>query len=100
MKIALIGYGKMGQAIEDLAKNFNAKIIVRIDGNSSKKEFEKIKDADVCIDFTNPKAFINNLELLVSFKKPIVVGTTGWYDHLKTVDVITEEKQRFEKAPR
>jgi len=95
MKIAIIGYGKMGHEIETigLSKGMN---IITIDPNNDNANFKEINEEsmneiDVCIDFTHPESVIKNIEKISIFKKNIVVGTTGWYDKLDDVKKIIEK---------
>jgi 4-hydroxy-tetrahydrodipicolinate reductase len=94
MKIAIIGYGKMGHEIEDVAKAKDINVIT-IDPNNSDAKFneineESMRDVDVCVDFTHPDSVIDNIEKISKFKKNIVVGTTGWYDKMGKVKKIIE----------
>ena len=95
IKIALIGYGKMGHIIENMAKERGHEVKAIIDPNSDKAEKEinknTLKDVDVCIDFSHPDAVIGNVKKIASLKKNIVVGTTGWYDKMVEVKKIVEE---------
>lgn len=91
MKVALIGYGKMGCAIEKIASTSGIKIVARIDSNSSEAEWNKIAQSDVCIDFSHPDCLFSHLEKTKKFKKPIVVGTTGWYDQMDFVQAFIEK---------
>lgn len=94
MKIAIVGYGKMGHEIEKVAK---AKYIAvatidPADDSANYQEINKesMKDVDVCLDFTHPDSVISNIEKISKFKKNIVVGTTGWYDNMGKVRKIIE----------
>lgn len=83
MKIALIGYGKMGKLIEQLAKENGdsiVAIITRRDQYSSKKS--AFLTADVCIDFSHPSMLQENVQFCKELKKPIVIGTTGCEDQM------------------
>jgi 4-hydroxy-tetrahydrodipicolinate reductase len=89
MKIALIGYGKMGQMIEQAAARNHIEVVAIIDpvvGSSG-----KLEEADVAIDFSEPSAVLKNLRLVAFNRVPIVVGTTGWYDHIEEARRIVEE---------
>lgn len=95
MKIALIGYGKMGHEIENVAKAKGISTI-KIDPNTQDVDYKEIneesmKDVDVCVDFTHPDSVVGNIEKISKFKKNIVVGTTGWYDRLDEAKKIIEE---------
>ena len=94
MKIALIGYGKMGKEVERVARlrgHSVCAIIDRADAGATHKEIDSngscLKDAEVVIDFTIPAAVIGNIKRVTAAKKNMVVGTTGWYDGM------TEAKQ-------
>ncbi len=82
MKIALIGFGAMGKLIETLAKNQNHEIVLIVDdadANLTAAELaEKLKGADVVIDFSVAEAVRRNVEACVSANIPLVEGTTGW----------------------
>lgn len=82
MKIALLGYGKMGQEIAKASPDFGAEIVAVID-NSSDWEVKKseVESADAAIDFSVPSAAPDNIRRCFQLNKPVVVGTTGWYDH-------------------
>lgn len=88
MKIALIGYGKMGKMLEQTAisKGFDVVCVIDINGI----ERGELRDADVCIEFSQPSAVLENIRLAASANKPIVVGTTGWYEHLDEVRKIVK----------
>jgi 4-hydroxy-tetrahydrodipicolinate reductase len=88
MKIALIGYGKMGRMIEQAATNRGFEIACVIDVNGIERG--ALQDADVCIEFSQPDAVIENIKLAASANKPIVVGTTGWHEHLDEVRGIVQ----------
>lgn len=84
MKIALIGYGKMGRKIEILAKE-KGHSVISIDPfveSSSYKSISEadLSDTDVCIDFSHPEVVMENLKSLCELKKNVVMGSTGWYD--------------------
>lgn len=94
MNIALIGYGKMGKTIHSLAEAQGYNVTSIIDPES--KHFKTIsedsmKNVDVCIEFSTPEACVENIKKVLSFKKQIVIGTTGWYKYLHEV---TEEVQK------
>ena len=84
MKIALIGYGKMGKTIENIATQRGHDVILRLDINDA-KEFAKLHNADVAIEFTRPESAYDNLKRCIDANVPVVCGTTGWlarYDDL------------------
>jgi len=86
VNIALVGYGKMGRMIEQVATARGHHISARFDvDNNSQGEgltAEALKGTDVAIEFSTPEAALRNIERLVSLAVPVVVGTTGWYDRL------------------
>jgi 4-hydroxy-tetrahydrodipicolinate reductase len=83
MKIALIGYGKMGHEIEivALARNHQVSLIIDRD-NQSDLTIENIKNVDVAIEFSTPQTAFNNIKICIEAGVPIVAGTTGWVDKL------------------
>ncbi len=85
MKIALLGYGRMGQAIADVARQRGHDVVAIVcskheDADSSILDRELIQGADVCIDFTHPSSVVENIKVLTELGKDMVVGTTGWDD--------------------
>jgi len=105
MKIALIGYGKMGREVEEVARKSGHAIAARIDpvsdldGNSEISS-QTIGGADVCVEFTHPEATPRNIEQVIGLHKPLVVGTTGWYQNLPTIKKrVLEENTGLVYAP-
>lgn len=90
MKIALLGYGKMGQAIERVAEERGHTVVTRVGRNDS---IEDITKADVVIEFTSPESAVNNLKFLISEDMPTVCGTTGWNDDLKEITNLVQAKK-------
>jgi 4-hydroxy-tetrahydrodipicolinate reductase len=88
MKLAIIGYGKMGRMIEQLAPEYGFTSIVTVDIGD---DFAKAGGADVAIEFTAPEAVLGNIEKLAAMKLPVVVGTTGWLRHMDQVRAAVEE---------
>jgi len=86
MKIALLGYGKMGQIIERFATERGHEVVLKI-GIENLNDFtiENLKQADVAIDFSAPDAAVSNIYKCFEAKLPIVVGTTGWYGELQKI---------------
>lgn len=86
MNIALIGYGKMGRIIEKIALQRGHQVTLIIDENNRPDiQADDLYVADVAIDFSTPHSAINNINLCFEADLPIVVGTTGWYDHLEEI---------------
>lgn len=94
MKIALLGYGKMGKAIEAQIKKVGKhNIILKVNtANLNKFTVETLKQADVAIEFSRPNTVINNIDICFDASIPIVVGTTGWYENLEAVKEKCAEK--------
>ena len=87
MKIALIGYGKMGKLLERFAQERGHEICIIIDAdNASDIRSERFKEADVAIEFSVPHAALEHIYDAFEADVPIVVGTTGWYDELAAVE--------------
>ena len=81
MKIALIGYGKMGKTIEAIAKDRGHEIVLTIDmDNQHDLTEENLKKADVAIEFTIPSSALNNYKKCFASGVPVVSGTTGWLE--------------------
>lgn len=86
MNIALIGYGKMGKEIEQIALSRGHKIALIVDThNASTYTIDELKKADVAIEFSTPDSALNNIYKCFEAGVPIVVGTTGWLDKLPEV---------------
>lgn len=83
MNIAIIGYGKMGKTIEQLAvsKGYNIKLKVAND-NTDQLTIDHLKQCDVAIEFSTPETAYDNLKLCLEAGTPVVCGTTGWLEHL------------------
>ena len=101
MKIALLGYGKMGHEVERIALAKGHEIIVTIDNDQEWIErAELLKQAEVAIEFSQPDQAFNNISRCFDLHLPIVVGTTAWYDRLDEVKKrCLEEKQSLFYAP-
>ncbi|GAB1447281.1 MAG: 4-hydroxy-tetrahydrodipicolinate reductase [Bacteroidetes bacterium] len=86
MKIALLGYGKMGMAIEKIALAKNYEIVYKV---TLENAFDfmpvSLKNVDVAIDFSMPTAAVDNILKCFEAGVPVVVGTTGWYDQLDEI---------------
>lgn len=92
MKIALIGYGKMGQAIEELAIAKGHEISLRInDENLHEFTTERIQQVDVCIEFSTPHTAFENVKKCLEAGVATVCGSTAWLDHLPEAKVICEK---------
>lgn len=85
MKLALIGYGKMGKEIEKIALERGHTIILKVDIENKNFALEDLKNCDVAIEFTNPEAAIHNIKSCFNANVPVVIGTTGWYQFFEEV---------------
>ncbi len=86
----------MGHEIEKVARNRGIKVVSIIDPNDKSANFkeiskESVRNADVCIDFTNPDAVLENIRKMSEFRKNIVVGTTGWNNEIAEVKNIVKK---------
>jgi 4-hydroxy-tetrahydrodipicolinate reductase len=93
-RLAIIGYGKMGRAVEALARERGwtiSAIVDRPDGASAGVPAPVFAGADVAIEFTEPDAAAGNVRAAIAAGCPIVVGTTGWYDQL---DALRQDVER------
>lgn len=88
MKIALLGYGKMGQVIEKIALERGHEIVLRKDEKST---FEGLSMADVAIDFSVPSAAVENISTCFHANVPVISGTTGWLEHYITIEALCLE---------
>jgi 4-hydroxy-tetrahydrodipicolinate reductase len=93
MKIALLGYGKMGKVIEQIALQRGHEIVLR---KTSSDSYEGIEKADVAIDFSVPDSAVNNISTCLENGIPVVSGTTGWLqDYHKMVNLCKEKNAAF-----
>jgi len=87
--VAIVGYGKMGRLVEQLAPSFGFEVYARINGAENPAgaglSRESLAGAEVAIDFSTPQAAPENILRLASLGVNVVSGTTGWYDALPTV---------------
>ena len=97
MKIALIGYGKMGKTIEKIALKRGHEVVSIIDENNLEEfDSDNFKSADVAIEFTQPTSALNNYRKCFAANVPVVAGTTGWLDDLDEVkEACKDGKQTF-----
>lgn len=97
MKIALVGYGKMGKTIEQIARNRGHEIVSIIDVNNPEDfESEAFKQADVAIEFTTPATAFDNYMKCFAAGVPVVSGTTGWLNRLDEIKrMCAEEGKTF-----
>ena len=89
MKIALLGYGKMGKVIEQIALQRGHEIVLR---KSSASSFEGLNNADVAIDFSVPSSAVTNISECLNNGIPVISGTTGWLEDYNKMVALCEEK--------
>ncbi len=108
MKIALIGYGKMGKAIHAMAdeintRNKNSELDICLIINTQNRNsisIETLKSVDVAIEFTTPETVVDNIKLCFDADIPVVIGSTGWTDQLLDIrSLALEQNKTFLFAP-
>ncbi|MDA6071647.1 4-hydroxy-tetrahydrodipicolinate reductase [Flavobacterium sp. AC] len=90
MKIALLGYGKMGKVIERIALERGHEIVLKKDEFNT---YDGLSLADVAIDFSVPTAAVSNISSCFNNNVPVVSGTTGWLEHFDEMTALCNEKQ-------
>ncbi|OXB23111.1 4-hydroxy-tetrahydrodipicolinate reductase [Flavobacterium tructae] len=90
MKIALLGYGKMGKVIERIALERGHEIVLKKDEFST---YDGLSTADVAIDFSVPNAAVDNISNCFHANVPVVSGTTGWLEHYDEMISLCNEKK-------
>ena len=88
MKIALVGYGKMGKIIDEIATQRNHEIVARLNESPTSGN---LNNADVVIEFSNPEVAFNNIKTCLENKIPVICGTTGWLDQKPEIEKIAAE---------
>ncbi|HKT25666.1 MAG TPA: dihydrodipicolinate reductase C-terminal domain-containing protein [Terriglobales bacterium] len=97
MNLLLLGHGKTGALVEEVARQRGHSVRVltyKENPHASALGSDHLRGVDALIDFTTPEAVVENLEACIRARKPIVVGTTGWYQHIPRL----EEQTRKENA--
>ena len=95
MKLVLLGYGKMGKEIEQVALQRNHEIILKVNSsNMDNISLDKIQKADVAIEFSTPASAVKNIHTCFNASIPVVVGTTGWLDKLNEIKQACIEKNQ------
>ena len=84
MNIALIGYGKMGKAIEEIAISRGHSVVVKFNSQNP-LESSQLRTTDVAIEFSQPNLVVKHIKLCADGQIPIVVGTTAWEEHLQEI---------------
>ena len=90
MKIALLGYGKMGQTIEKIAIDRGHEIVLKKDEFNT---YDGLSNADVAIDFSIPAVAAENISSCFNANVPVISGTTGWLDRYDEIAALCEEKK-------
>jgi 4-hydroxy-tetrahydrodipicolinate reductase len=95
LNIALVGYGKMGRLIDSLAGEYDCNVALKLDefnnANYAGLTRENFADVDVAIEFSVPSATVENVERLAELGVNVVVGTTGWSEHMGRVQSAVEK---------
>lgn len=97
MNLAIIGYGKMGRLIEQLAPEYGCEVKLRLDVNNNARfegmTAENFRGIDAAIEFSMPQAAPENIERLAKLGVSVVVGTTGWFDQMERVrEIVNRDK--------
>ena len=97
LKLALVGYGKMGRMIDGLADAAGWEVLLRLDEynnvDGAGMTPEAFSGVDVAIEFSTPETALANIERLCELRVNSVIGTTGWHDALERVEALVAEKQ-------
>ena len=88
MKIALVGYGKMGHIIDEIATKKGHEVVARLNETPT---LENLNNPDVVIEFSNPEVAFNNIKVCLENKIPVICGTTGWLDRKAEIEEISVE---------
>jgi len=89
MNIALLGYGKMGKVIEQIALQRGHNIVLKVDENTVSYD---IIQADIAIDFSAPNAAVSNISTCIENRIPVISGTTGWLEQYEDIVALTKKK--------
>jgi 4-hydroxy-tetrahydrodipicolinate reductase len=89
MKIALLGYGRMGKAIEQISIDRGHTVVAKVDPDNT---VGSLSEADVAINFSVPNAAVENIKAALNLKVPVVCGTTGWLEHQKQIEAYCLDK--------
>ena len=93
MKVAIIGYGKMGHEIEQVLLQRGHSVAIIIDqNNAGDLNAENLAEIDVAIEFTTPDTAYTNVRTCIECGTPVVSGTTGWHDRLEELQALCREK--------
>ncbi|MGB0657261.1 MAG: NAD(P)-binding domain-containing protein, partial [Flavobacteriaceae bacterium] len=89
MKIALLGYGRMGKAIASIAKERGHEVVAIVDPDTQEGT---LSQAEVAINFSVPDAAVNNIKSALKIGVPVVCGTTGWLDQIAEVEAYCQKQ--------
>lgn len=93
MKIAIVGYGKMGKIIEQIAESRGHEIVAKLSETPTK---ENLNNAEVAIEFSNPEVAFENIKICLENQIPVICGTTGWLQQKLEIEKIAlENKSAF-----
>lgn len=90
MKIALVGYGKMGKIIDEIATKRGHEVVARLNETPTK---ENLNNPDVVIEFSQPEVAFSNIKTCLENKIPVVCGTTGWLEQKPAIEKIALENE-------
>ena len=90
MKIAIVGYGKMGKIIEEIAESRGHEIVAKLNETPT---LENLKNPDVVIEFSNPESAFQNIKACLDLKIPVICGTTGWLDQKPEIEKIAVQNK-------
>jgi 4-hydroxy-tetrahydrodipicolinate reductase len=97
-RLAIVGYGKMGHLIDQMAERYGFQVVLRVDAPNAGAA--PLDGVDVAIEFSTPDSAVANIEWLARRRIPVVVGTTGWYDRLDQVrDIVTRHGSAMVWSP-
>lgn len=92
VRIALVGMGRMGRALDQLAPERRCEVVARL-GSGDRIDAAALNGAEVAVEFTTPEVAADNVIALLDTRCPVVVGTTGWYDRLPEVTARAAERE-------
>ena len=94
MKLAIVGYGKMGKLVEQLAPEYGFEVALRLDiadnAGGAGITAANFRDIAVAVEFSTPETVVDNIERMAALGVSLVVGTTGWYEQLPRVRAAVE----------
>jgi 4-hydroxy-tetrahydrodipicolinate reductase len=95
MKIAILGYGRMGKAIEQIALDRGHEVLARVNNEEEwLEQADLLKSCDAAIEFSIPEFAVANIRKCFALNLPVVVGTTGWYEHKESIIQEVESKNQ------